>query len=86
MTVHFYADAEGDLPISWQWQKSIDGILWENITDGSGFEGTDGSALAVSFESTELDGTWFRASISNPCAEITSGSALLTISNGTAEE
>lgn len=90
MTVHFYADAEGVPPLSWQWQKSSDGFLWENITDGSdgsgSYEGTDGSALGVSFEGTSLDGTWYRAQVSNQCAELTTGSALLTITNGTAEE
>lgn len=86
MTVHFYADADGEPPLSWQWQSSTDTVLWENLSDGSGYEGTDGSALAVTVEGTSLSGTWYRAVVSNFCAELTTGSALLTITNGTAEE
>lgn len=83
MTVHFYADAEGDGDISWQWQGLEPGGMWVDLTDGSGYSGTDGSALAVSFSDASLDGWHFRAIATNYCDSVTSGSALLTISVGT---
>jgi len=84
MTATFTSAAVGYPPeITWQWQGSPDGIFWDNLSDGSGYEGVTTTDLEVTFEDASLDGWWYRAVASNGFLTATSGSAQLTISDGT---
>lgn len=84
MIANFHSDADG-FPdtITWQWQGSPTGDLWENLSDGDSYAGTRTKNLQVIFSDRSLDGWWYRAVASNVYLSVTSGSAQLTITDGT---
>jgi hypothetical protein len=83
MTITFTAGASGEEPVSWRWQGAPDAVFWDNLTDGSTYSGVNTNELSVNVEDSTLDGWWYRAVVSNACDELTTGSAMLTITNGT---
>ena len=84
MNVQFHSNATG-FPdtIEWQWQGSPTGMLWENLSDGDVYSGVNTKDLTVSVVDDTLNGWWYRAVANNVYLTATSGSAQLTITDGT---
>lgn len=74
--VSFSATATGAAPLTWQWQRSNDGVAW-NAIDGA-------NAATYSLTAQVADnGARFRVVISNNFGNATSNAATLAVSGGT---
>ncbi len=62
---HFDVVAEGTKPLIFQWQRSVAGDAWEDLSDGAVYDGTRSPRLEVLAASAELDGQRYRCRVTN---------------------
>ncbi len=65
---------------SFRWQRQANGTSpWINLSDGAGFSGTAGAALAIDAVTAAMDGDQFRCVITNANGEAISDPAFLDV-------
>lgn len=72
--------------ISFQWQRSEDGVSWNDVAEGAGYTGTQSVALTLdaAIVNAALNGTKFRLQVDNGvCATVFSDAATLSVLLGT---
>ncbi len=66
--------------ISYQWQVSINGGAFNNLTNGAPYSGVTTNTLTITNATTNLNGFVFRVIVSGvPCGAVTSATAALTV-------
>ncbi|MEO7445435.1 MAG: M36 family metallopeptidase [Ferruginibacter sp.] len=66
--------------ITYQWQESVNGGAWFNITNGGTYSGTNTNTLTISPVNAGLNGHSYRVIVSGPpCGAVTSNEAILTV-------
>ncbi|MEO6406018.1 MAG: T9SS type A sorting domain-containing protein [Ferruginibacter sp.] len=66
--------------ITYQWQVSINGGAFANLTNTPPYAGVTTNTLTISNTATNLDGTRYRVIVSGvPCGAVTSNTATLTV-------
>ena len=74
----FTVDAEGEEPISYQWQVNT-GSSWANLSDNSIYSGSTTNTLSLSIPPLGYDGYLYRCIAGNDYPDDTSNEATLTI-------
>ncbi len=84
VNVAFNVSATGTAPLSYQWQRSVDGgVNWSNLNDDSTYSGVRTATLMVSHTTTAMNGNQFRCVASNSAGSATSAPATLGTMDGT---
>ncbi|NYD68232.1 immunoglobulin domain-containing protein [Agromyces atrinae] len=69
----FAVTATGDEPLTYRWQRSVDGAEWADI------DGADDAEYAITSTTASDTGASFRVIVSNPAGEVVSDAAVLTV-------
>ncbi len=75
----FSGSASGAPVPTYRWQRSEDGVVWQDISDDSNFVGAVSTNLIINRTTAILNGQQFRFIVTNLVGSATSNAAILTV-------
>ena len=82
-TATFTVSASG-VGLTYQWQVSNDGVIWNDISNGGIYSGTTSATLTLTDPDASYDANTYQCVVSGTCSpSATSGTATLTVTSNT---